>query len=328
MRIVRFHRHGGPEVLRLETTERPSPRTGEVRIKVKALGLNRAEALMRAGAYIEQPALPSGLGLEGAGVVDALGEGVGAFQPGDPVSIIPPISMAQWPTYAEYICVPTDRVVKHPLAMNWCEAAATWMACLTAYGALVDIANVGRYDPVAITAASSSVGLAAIQVANRLGAIPIAITRSDAKRQPLIEAGAAHVIVSSTEDVRARLQEITGPSGLRVVFDPIGGPILEPLTDAMANGGILIEYGGLSDQPTPFPLASALRKGLTLRGYLVHEVTGNAARLEAAKRFILDGLANGQLKPIIARVFPIDAIVEAHRYLESNTQFGKIVVTI
>jgi len=328
MRIVRFYRHGGPEVLRLETAELPSPRAGEVRINVRAIGLNRAEALMRAGTYIEQPALPSGLGLEAAGLIDELGEGVSAVQPGDPVSIIPPISMVRWPTYAEYICVPVEQVVKHPPVLSWEEAAAAWMQYLTAYGALVEVANVRRGEYVVITAASSSVGLAAIQIVKLLGGVPLAITRGKAKRQALIDAGADHVIVSSEEDLACRLREIADPSGVRVVFDAIAGPIFEPLTDAMAKNGVLIEYGGLSGQPTPFPLASVLKKSLTLRGYLVHEITGDAAQPDAAKRFILRGLASGKLKPIISRVFPFDEIVEAHRYLESNAQFGKIVVTI
>lgn len=328
MRVVRFHRHGGPEVLHLETAERPSPRAGEVTINVKAIGLNRADALMRAGTYIEQATLPSGPGLEAAGIIGEVGEGVSTFRPGDPVSIVPPISMVRWPTYAEYICVPAELVVKHPPFLRLEEAAAVWMQYLTAYGALVEIAKVRCGEFVAITAASSSVGLAAIQTVKLLGGVPVAITREAAKRQALIESGADHVIVSSEEDLAHRLREITGPSGVRVIFDAVAGPIFEPLADAMAKGGILIEYGGLSREPTPFPLSFVLAKGLTLRGYLVHEITGDAQRLEAAKRFIFDGLASGQLRPIISRMFPFDEIVEAHRFLESNQQFGKIVVTV
>lgn len=111
-----------------------------------------------------------------------------------------------------------------------------------------------------------------------------------------------------------------------MVFDAVGGPIFEPLTAAMARGGILIEYGGLSPEPTPFPLFAVLAK--TLRGYLVHEITGDPVKLEAAKAFILDGLMSGSLKPAIAKTFPFEQIVEAHRFLESNEQFGKIVVTV
>lgn len=327
-RVVRFHEHGGPEVLRIEDVAVPGPARGEIQIQVKALGLNRAEALLRSGSYIETAAFPSGLGLEAAGLVAAVGEGVDGFAPGDAVSIVPPPSMVRWPAYGELVTFPDKFVVKHSPSLGWEEAAALWMAYLTAYGALIDIAKLRKGDFVVVTAASSSVGLAAIQIANLVGATAIAVTRTSAKTQALLAFGAAHAIASMEEDLEARLKEIAGPSGVRVVLDPVGGPIFEPLTAAMSRGGILIEYGGLSSEPTPFPLFAVLSKTLTLRGYLVHEIIGDPARLEAAKAFILDGLASGALRPVIARIFPFEQIVEAHRFLESNEQFGKIVVTV
>ncbi|MBR8657275.1 zinc-dependent alcohol dehydrogenase family protein [Achromobacter sp. Marseille-Q0513] len=327
-RVIRFHQHGGPEVLRIEQAEAVPPAGGEVQIRVKALGLNRAEALLRAGTYIEQAVFPSGLGLEAAGLVEAVGADVTDFAPGDAVSIVPPQSMVRWPAYGELATFPAELVVKHPPSLDWKEAAAVWMPYLTAYGALVDVAGLRQSDFVVVTAASSSVGLAAIQIANRIGAIPIAVTRTRAKAEALLAAGAAHVVATAEENLEARLRDISGAAGVRVVLDPIGGPIFEPLTAAMARGGILVEYGGLSPAPTPFPLHAVLGKGLTLRGYLVHEITGDPRRLAAAKAFILDGLASGAFKPVIARTFAFDDIVAAHRYLESNEQFGKIVVTV
>ncbi|MFM0209625.1 zinc-dependent alcohol dehydrogenase family protein [Paraburkholderia sediminicola] len=327
-RVIRFHQHGGPEVLRIEDVAVPAPPQGEIQIRVKALGLNRAEALLRAGTYIETPALPSGLGLEAAGIVETVGEGVQDFAPGDAVSIVPPVSMVRWPAYGELVTFPAELVVKHPPSLSWDAAAAVWMQYLTAYGALIDIGKLSRGDFIVVTAASSSVGLAAIQIANSVGATPIAVTRTADKRQALLELGAAHVVASAEEDLAARLKAIAGPKGVRVVLDPIGGPIFGPLTDAMSRGGILIEYGSLSAEPTPFPLFTVLSKALTLRGYLVHEILSDPVRLAAAKAFILDGLTSGSLKPIIARTFPFDQIVDAHRFLESNEQLGKIVVTV
>ncbi|WP_192254605.1 zinc-dependent alcohol dehydrogenase family protein [Mesorhizobium silamurunense] len=326
-RVVRFHAYGAPEVLRIEDVEVPPPGPGEVRIRVKALGLNRAEASMRKGGYIETPTLPSGLGLEAAGIVESVGDGVDAVALGDAVSIIPPRSMARWPAYGEFVTFPAELVVKHPPSLGFEAAAATWMQYLTAYGALVDITRLGRGEPVVITAASSSVGLAAIQIAKMIGAVPIAVTRTSAKTTALLDAGTAYVVTSQEEDLEARLREIA-PEGVRVVLDAVGGPIFTPLAAAMSRGGILLEYGGLSSEPTPFPLLDVLAKTLTLRGYLVHEITGDPVRLEAAKAFVLDGLASGALKPVIARTFPFDRIVEAHRFLESGEQFGKVVVTV
>jgi NADPH:quinone reductase-like Zn-dependent oxidoreductase len=328
VRVVRFHQHGGPEVLRIENIDVPPPAPGEVQIRVRALGLNRAEVLLRSGSYIESPKLPSGLGLEAAGIVEAVGEGVDSFAPGDAVSVVPSLSMVRWPAYGELASFPAELVVQHPRSLSFEAAAAVWMPTVTAYGALIEIATLRREDFVVITAASSSVGLAAIQIANQIGATAIAVTRTSRKRRALLGFGAAHVIASAEESLEARLKEIAGPAGVRVVFDAVGGPIFGPLTAAMSTGGILIEYGGLSSEPTPFPLFNVLSRRLMLRGYLMHEIVGEPARLEAAKAFVLAGLKSGSLQPVIAKTFPFDQIVEAHRFLESNEQFGKIVVTL
>jgi NADPH:quinone reductase-like Zn-dependent oxidoreductase len=327
-RTIRFHRHGGPDVLTIEDVDIPPPGPGEVRIRAKALGLNRAEALFRSGTYIEQARFPSGIGLEAAGLVESVGIGVEGLSPGDAVSLVPPRSMISSPVHGELVTVPAELVIKHPPTLSWEAAAASWMQYLTAYGALIDIARLTQGEHVVITAASSSVGLAAIQVANRIGAIPIAVTRTSRKAEALHEAGAAHVVASAEEDIEARLKEIASENGIRVVLDAVGGPAFLPLTAAMARGGVLIEYGGLSPEATPFPLFNVLSKSLTLRGYLVHEIAGDPARLAVAKAFVLEGLSDGSLKPIIARTFPFEQIVEAHRYLESNEQFGKVVVTL
>lgn len=221
-RVVRFYELGGPEVLRIEDVHVPEPGPHEVRIRVKALGLNRAEALLRAGAYIETATFPSGLGLEAAGFVETVGPGVQGFAPGDPVSLLPPKSMTRWPAYGELAIFPAALLVRHPPSLSFEEAAAVWMQYLTAYGGLVDIGGLRRGDFVAITAASSSVGLAAIQIANMVGAMPIAVTRTSAKRQLLLEAGAAHVIASMEEDLEAQLKRVSAQQGIRVVFDPVG----------------------------------------------------------------------------------------------------------
>ena len=327
-RMVRFHELGGPEVLRIEQVDVPPPGRSEVQIRVRALGVNRAEALLRSGCYIETPSLPSGLGLEAAGVVEAVGTDVEGFGPGDVISVLPPPSMIRWPAYRELANFPARLAVRHPRSLGFEAAAASWMQYATAYGALIDLAKLRRGDCVVITAASSSVGLAAIQIARLVGATAIAITRTSSKKAGLLEAGAAHVIASAEENLELRLKEIAGSDGVRVVFDAVGGPNVRLLAAAMSPYGILIGYGGLSQEPTPFPLFPVLSKSLTLRGYLVHEILGDPARVEAAKSFILDGLQSGALNPVIARIFPFEEIVEAHRYLESNEQFGKIVVTI
>lgn len=327
-RIVRFHQFGGPEVLRLEDTVVAPPGAGEVQVRVKALGLNRAESMLRRDVYIETATLPASLGYEAAGVVEKLGANVEGFAIGDAVSLVPPPTMLRWPAYAELANFPAAYLVKHPSSLSWEEAAALWMAYLTAYGALIDIAKIRPGDKVAITAASSSVGLAAIQVTRAVGATPIAITRTAAKAAALRESGAGAVIASDEEDVLARLDSIAGPDKVRVVFDPVGGPAVETYAKAMGQDGILFQYGALSPEPTPFPLFTAFRKGLSMRGYVVHEIIRDRARLEAGKAFILEGVKAGKLRPVIDRSFGLNDIVAAHVFLESNQQFGKIVVTV
>lgn len=327
-RIVRFHKIGGPEVLLIEDIAPVKPGPGEVRIRVKAIGVNRADVLMRSGTYIQTPSLPSGLGLEAAGFVDEIGPGVEGLSPGDKVSVIPSISMERWPAYGEMAIFPAHLVVKHPSSISFEEAAASWMQYLTAYGALIDVASLGAGEPVLVTAASSSVGLAAIQIANVIGARPIAVTRGRAKAQSLRDAGAHDVIFSEDDDFQAQLITAGGENGFRVVFDPVAGPALTAITTAMAVGGILIEYGGLSPHATPFPVGPVLSKSLTLKGYLVHEIVRDPVRLENAKRFILDALASGVLKPVIAKEFAFEEIADAHRFLETNEHLGKVVVTV
>jgi NADPH:quinone reductase-like Zn-dependent oxidoreductase len=202
------------------------------------------------------------------------------------------------------------------------------MQYVTAYGALIAVAHLAKGDFVVITAASSSVGLAAIEIAKAEGAISIATTRRSNKKAELLSLGADHAIATEEEDFVARVNEITGGKGARVIFDPVGGPFVEKLAEAAAPGGIIFQYGLLSMQPTPFPLFAALGKGLSIRGYSLMEITRNPEKLPAAKKYVYDRLADGRFKPKIARTFPFAQTVEAYKYLESNVQVGKIVITI
>ena len=279
-RVVRFHETGGPEVLKIEEIEVPPPGKGEVQIRIHALGLNRAESMFRSGQYLEEPKLPARLGYEAAGTVAAIGPGVQGFKVGDAVSIIPSFSLNAYGLYGDLANAPVHAVTHHPASLSWVEAAAVWMQYLTAYGALIDIAGLTKGDTVVIPAASSSVGLAAIQIANKVGAVPIALTRGSSKRQALLDAGAAHVIATDEQDLVKEILGITGGKGARVVFDPVGGPTFAKLVQATAHLGILFLYGALSTEPTPLPLFEVLGKWLTIRGYVMMEITSDPKRLE------------------------------------------------
>ena len=327
-RVVRFHKTGGPEVLQVEDVAVPPPARGEVQISIKALGLNRAESMFRRGQYLENPKLPARLGYEAAGPVAAVGPGVQGFKIGDAVSTIPSFSLNDYGLYGDLANAPVHAVTHHPKSLSWEEAAAVWMQYLTAYGALIDIGKLTKDDTILLPAASSSVGLAAIQIANKVGAVPVAMTRGQSKRKALLDAGAAHVIASEEQDLVEEVLRITEGKGARVVFDPVGGPTVNKLLQATAQLGIVFLYGALSTEPTPLPLFDLLAKWATIRGYVMLEITSDPRRLERAKKFINEGLADGSFKPLIAKKFPLDQIVEAHRYLESNQQVGKVVVTV
>lgn len=327
-KIVRFHETGAADVLRLEETALAEPGEGEVRLKVEAIGLNRAEIMFRMGQYLEDPVLPSRIGYEAAGVVDAVGPGVEGVGIGDRVSTIPSFSVGRYGVYGESAVVPAYAVARYPDNFSAVQGAAIWMQYMTAYGALIEFGGLKAEDALLITAASSSVGVAAIQIANMIGALTVATTRTTEKRQFLLEVGANHVIVSDEEDIAVHMKEANTGRGADLIFDPVSGPYLERLAKAAAPGARIFEYGALAMAPTAFPLFDAIQKGLTVRGYTIFEIVKDPNRLDAGKQFIYNGLKSGVLRPVIDRTFALEDIVEAHRYMESNRQKGKIVVTV
>ena len=328
-RVIKFAQAGGPEVLEFIETQVPAPGPHEVRIEVKAIGINRAESMWRNDKYVESPIFPAGLGYDSAGIVDAVGKDVTDFAVGDTVSTIPAFSLNKYSTYGEVILAPDHAVVKHPESLSFVEAASVWMMFLTAYGALVFDAQVKAGDFVIIPAASSSVGLAAIQIANYAGAAPIALTRTSEKKQRLHEIGAPHVIATQEQDMIAEVMRITNGNGARVAFDPVGGPDFPKLIAALSCQGVAYIYGALSADDTPIPvLGGMIGKMPTVKGYSIRLVAGDAERRKVAVEYVTKGLASGALKPIIDRTFKFDEMVEVHRYLENGGQFGKIVVTL
>ena len=327
-KVVRFHAVGGPEVLKIEDEPIPEPAKGEVRLKVKAIGLNRAEVMFRRGQYLETAVLPSKLGYEAAGVVEAVGPDVDKSWLGKKASTVPAFLMTQYGVYGEVAIVPASALAAYPEKLTPEEGTSIWMQYLTAYGALIARGQITKTDFVVITAASSSVGIAAIEMVNAEGAISIATTRTSKKKATLAQVGARHVIATQEDDFLARVKEITGGKGARVIFDPVGGKGIELLAQAAALGGTIFEYGALAPEPTPFPLFTALSKGLSVRGYTLREVLSDPKLRAKAEQYVFNHVEAGSFEPRIDRVFPFAEIVEAHRYMESNEQIGKIVVTV
>ncbi len=295
---------------------------------MQAVGLNRAEYAFMQGFYLEQPELPSRIGYEASGIVEKVGPGVDSGWLGKAVATIPGFSMSKNGVLGEEAIVPASSLGEYPSKLSPTEAAAIWMQYLTAYGALVTYGGLKRGDFVIIPAASSSVGLAAIEIVNAEGGTPIAATRRSNKRAELLSLGAKHVIATEEEDLVAKVNEITGGQGARLIFDPVAGPYLEKLVEAAAYHGIVFVYGFLSMQPTPFPIRGVLWKGLTLRGYSLGELRREPQLLKTAKQYVVDRLADGRFHPKIAKTFALAQSVEAYQYLESNQQVGKVVITV
>jgi NADPH:quinone reductase-like Zn-dependent oxidoreductase len=327
-RVIEFSEAGEPEVLKFRNVDVPEPGPGQVRIRVKAIGLNRAESMWRRNQYIEPVNFPARLGYEAAGTVDSVGNDVTTITVGDEVNVIPSFSMNQYGMYGDIALAPVYAVVKQPKGLTSVDAASIWMMFVTAYGSLIDDAKITPQDAVVIPGASSSVGLAAIQITNSIGAKSIALTRTDAKRDQLMAVGAKYVIATEEEDLVEEINRITGGQGARVVFDPVGGPMLSKLIKATSFQGIVYVYGALSDQPTTVPVLDLIGKIITIKGHNIWTTSGDPARQKAAVDFVTSGLEKGTLRPVVDRVFPFDKIVDAHRYLEKSEQIGKIVVTI
>ena len=324
-KAVRFHEFGGPDVLKIEEVSLREPGPGEVTLEVAAVGLNRAESLYFHGQYFEQPRLPSGVGYEAVGTILKIGPDVDPSLIGKQFGTIPGFSMNQFPVLGEQATVPVSELAALPPTLSPVEAAAVWMQYPTAYGALVYRGKVGPGDFVILTAASSSVGLAAIQIVRAQGGTAIAATRTLAKKQQLLDLGAHHVVATQDEDLPARVSEITGGKGARIVFDPVGGDYVGTLAKATAAEGTIFLYGLLSGQPPVYPIA-AFGRGISLTSYAMTEMKV-PGRFEAMKTYIYDHLLDGTFKPRIAKTFPFAQTADAYKYLESNEQVGKVVVT-
>ena len=331
-RSVRFHQTGGPEVLRVETSPIPEPGDNEVVVKVNAVGLNRAELLFMHGQYIASPEFPSALGLEASGTIHKAGANITDFNVNESVCLIPNIMLNKYGFISEYAVAPIEAVIHKPDLLTYNEAAAFWTAFGSAYAGLVLRGGLQRdtNKTVLITAASSSVGVAAIQMAKYLGAKIIATTRTSAKKDFLIAQGADYVIATQEEDLVDEVKKITKERGFDLALDPIAGSMMSPLAEAAAPESRIVIYGALSPEAAPLPLYPLLLKGISLYGFhLVFHVLRHPHRVKEMQDHLLDGLQKGAYKPVIDRVFPhINQVQEAYTYMSLNQQKGKIVLEV
>lgn len=327
-KVVQFHEIGGPEVLKIEDWEAPELQKGEVLLDVAAFALNRADILFFQGLHYTLPTLPSRLGSEGCGTIVAVGEGVERFAVGDRVSTIP-FANVRYGMHGEQAIMHQDFLAEWPDQLSAIEATSIWMQYLTAYYPVVGIGNAREGDYVLVTAASSSAGLGAIEIARDAGACVIATTRTGAKAEAILEAGAHHVIATDKDDVAKRILEISGGKGVRVVYDAVGGSLYDRYTDALAEDAIVFLYGLLDGEPTKVDVVKMVRKNAIVYPYSMFNEVRHQDRLEKGMTYILDRLKDGRFKPHVdERIFTMETAIDAYRYMLAGDQIGKIVVQI
>jgi NADPH:quinone reductase-like Zn-dependent oxidoreductase len=306
----------------------PEPGVGEVRYKVLAFGLNRADLAYMADQYYNSPAYPSRVGHDAAGIVDAVGEGVTRFKVGDHVSSIAQED-GRYLVNGEVAVTPEGYLALWPAGFDAIGACSVWSSAITAYYVFVELAKVRPGDKVLITAGSSTAGTGAIQMAKLLGAEVIATSRTRDKEPFLRSLGVDHVIASDEGNVAAEIMRFTRGQGVRVVFDMVGGKFVQAYADGLANAGAVYLVGVLDGEMViPLPMPPLIRTGSSITGFSIFNHHRDEAQRERAKAFISAALERGDFKPVVDRIFPFSETVAAYEHMMSGSQAGKIVVRV
>lgn len=318
---IRIHQTGGPEVLLWESVDLPAPAAGEATVRHHAVGLNFIDTYHRTGLY--PLPLPSGIGMEGAGVVEAVGEGVTEVKVGDRVAYAGgPVG-----AYAEVRNIPAHRLLRLPVSIDFRTAAAMMLQGLTAAYLLRRTYRVQAGDAVLIHAAAGGVGLIACQWAKALGATVIGTVGSAAKGELAKAHGCDHVINYSTENFSQRVREITGGEGVAVVYDGVGKDTFAGSLDSLRPLGMLVTYGNASGPVPPFdPLILSQKGSLFItRPTLVH-YTAKRADLEALGAELFEMVGAGKVRIEVNQSYPLAEAAQAHRDLEARKTTGSTIL--
>jgi synaptic vesicle membrane protein VAT-1 len=330
-------RTGGPDVIQMKEAPDPTPGPGEVRIAVRAAGVNFADVMARLGLYPDAPPLPAVVGYEVAGVLDAVGASVTGFRAGDRV-----LALTRFGGYATAVVVPATRTFATPAQLTDIEAAAVPVNYLTASIALNRLANVAAGDTVLVYGAGGGVGIAATQLAKLRQAVVIG-TASTSKIDAIRALGVDHAVDHQRQDVGAEVRRLTSGRGADVILDPIGGRQFAFSYDLLAPLGRLVVYGvsslakgerrsiwralrTLIAMPTFKPL-SLMNRNRGVLGLNLGHLWSEGRQLGAAMETILREINAGRLRPVVARTFPLDRASDAHRFLQSRANIGKVVLT-
>lgn len=330
---------GGFEQLKLVDVPTPQPGPGQVVVRLTSIGMNHADLMARRGEYrIASGDPPFTPGLEGGGMIEAVGQGVTTRQVGQRVVIgvdVPRPGMGSGGTYrSHYVCA-AEGVVPAPQAVPDAQLGALWLTYLTAWSCLIWKQNISTGQYVGLPAASSGVALAAAQIVRAAGAIPIGLTTSQAKRDRIAALDTAayeHILVTREPDGSDRkwyrdLKNLTAGKGVDVYFDPVAaGPHLEMEITSLAQHGTIWIYG-LMGRPGVVDVTPLIRKRAAIRGWVLAEVIAAGPRvLEQGYQYILDGFSHGRFRQHIDRTFKLADVQEAHRVMEQGGHVGKLVL--
>lgn len=329
IQVVRLHEVGYPaQTLRIERIARPKLKADEVGIRVQAFALNRADWLYARGMHYTAPVLPSRIGSECAGVVEEVGSAVEGIRVGDKVATVP-FNTAVHGVHGEYAVVPERYVAPWPAELSAIEATSIWMQYLTAYFAFIEVGRLTASDSVLLTAASSSAGLAAVQLAKQCGATVIATTRSSAKAPLIREAGADTVLVVNDDmDLADAVFRASGERGVRIVYDPVAGPFMRRYLEALAPHARIFIYGLLSGQATELDIVPLVRRAAVVHPYSMFNHVSDPEQLCRGIAFVKDAIGKRGLRPRIGKVFSFDETIRAYEELDADGHYGKIVVDL
>jgi NADPH2:quinone reductase len=320
-RAVRVHEPGGPEKLALDTVDVPAPGPGQVLVRVHAVGVNFIDVYHRTGLYPMPRPMP--LGLEGAGVVEASGAGVGAdMQPGARVawSGVPG-------SYATHLVAPAERLVPVPDGVGLEDAAAAMLQGMTAHYLAHDTFRLGAEHTCLVHAAAGGVGLLLCQMARTVGARVIGTTSTADKAERARQAGADEVILYTEQDFVAEVKRITGGAGVHVAYDSVGKTTFEGSIKCLARRGLLVLFGQSSGPIGSFdPLLLSRHGSLYVTRPTLMDYTVTRAELLARAAAVLDAMRAGTLRISIDRTFPLAQAADAHRLLESRQTSGKLLL--
>jgi NADPH2:quinone reductase len=325
-KAIRIYEQGGPEVMKWEDVELPPPGAGEVRLRHEAVGLNYIDTYHRGGVY-KMP-LPTGIGSEAAGVVEAVGNGVTEFGVGDRVAYAVGAPLQPVGSYSEARNIPAARLVKVPDGIASETAAAMMLKGMTVSYLLKRTYKVQSGDTVLFHAAAGGVGLIACQWLKALGVTMIATAGSDEKCALATAHGAQHCINYIKEDFVARVKEITGGKGVPVVYDSVGKDTFDKSLDCLSMFGTMVTFGNSSGPVPPIELASKLKGHLFVTRPSLGPYTAARADLVSLANDLFDVVKSGKVKIDINQRYPLKDAVQAHRTLESRKTTGSTVFTV